>query len=149
MSGNELTMDEKYFDLQNKLIETKLSAIANTLETFGRDVKKVLDDHETRLREQAKITTVNAQEIVTQNTLNAQEISGLRSEQRELKQEIESLRREAKERVDYLNREREEHSKVELKLWQTIAVEAIKYAAFGASGGGVAVLIIKLFGITI
>ena len=146
MSGSELTMDEKYFDLQNKLIETKLSSIASTLENFGKDVKKVLDDHELRLREQAKAANINSQEIVTQNTINAQEILTLKNEQRELKQELVYLRAETAKRTETFEKEQDDRTKRELTLWQSIGVEAIKFAAFGAGSGGVIAGILKLFG---
>src|SRR4030066_1822331 len=114
MSGNEITMDEKYFDLQNKLIENKLSSIEKTLENFGKDVKKVLDDHEARLREQAKTANTNSQEIVMQNAVNVQELNSLKAEQRELKQEVTYLKSELSKRYEESVKERSEIAKKEL-----------------------------------
>jgi hypothetical protein len=149
MSDNELTMDEKYFDLQNRLIETKLSAIASAVENFGKDIKKVLDDHELRLREQAKSSTINAQEIIALSAVNAQKLVVMENGQKELKCSIIALEAEAMKRLDALAKEREENSRKELTLWQTIAIEAIKFTFLGAGGGGVIIAIVKLFGITL
>ena len=149
MSGNELTMDEKYFDLQNKLIETRLSSIASSLEKFGQDVKKILDDHEQRLREQAKTASLNAQESITNSTVNAQELATLRNELREAKQSIASLEAESTRKIEELYSDRKESMKKELSFWQTVGIEALKYVAFGASGGGVMVAVLKIFGASI
>lgn len=146
MSGNELTMDEKYFDLQNKLIETRLSSIASALEKFGQDVKKVLDDHETRLREQAKAATTVATETATLGALNTQELMAIKGELKEQRAEIACLRDEAAKRLEDSIKERDEKNRRELTLWQSIAVEALKYSLSGVAAGGVIAAVIKLLG---
>ena len=135
MTDKETQMDEKYFDLQYKLIETKLAGISSTLDSFVKDIKKIIDDHELRLREQAKADAANAQEIVA-----------IRLELKDLRQENSNLRVEATKRLDEITNERKESTKKELSLWQTIGVEAIKYAAFGAGGGGMLFAVLKALG---
>lgn len=138
MSVNEATMDEKYFDLQNKLIASQLDAINKTLDNFSKDVKKVLDDHETRLRDQAKTEAINAH-------ASSQAINTLQMEIKDLRQENGQLSKKLEEFV----KERADSAKKELSLWQTVALELARVTLFGAGGGGVIIGLIKLFGINL
>lgn len=131
-------MDEKYFDMQYRLIDQKLVSITNQLESFGKDVKKILDDHEQRLRDTVKSDTDRREQIVT-----------LQMEQKDLKNEIETLKKEALKRIEDIQRIQTEKLSREVSLWQTIGVEALKYVAFGASSGGVVVAILKLAGVLV
>lgn len=136
--SSEDTMTEKLLDLQYKLIDTKLGNITSSLANLGSDVKKMLDDHELRLREKTK-----------NDAAVAQQLNMFQMEQKEIKNEIQLLRLDVNRKFEELEKVKEEQIKRELSVWQTIGIEALKYAAFGATGGGVAVAIIKLFGITI
>lgn len=136
--SNEDTMTEKLLNLQYQLLDTKLTAMEKALSTLSSDVRKVLDDHELRLREKTKNDATSAQLFNT-----------IQTEQREYKTELLNFKAEVIRRFEEQEKLRDAQVKRELTLWQTIGIELLKYAAFGAGGGGVVVAVIKLFGITV
>ncbi len=69
--------------------------------------------------------------------------------QKDQENENRLLRTEFEKRFEAIEKAKEDQTKRELTLWQTVGIEAIKYLAFGAGGGGVIVAVIKLFGITV
>lgn len=106
----------------NQVVEAKLDTIraelrgvTRIIEDFVRDVRRILDDHETRLREQASIDAAQAQQI-----------SELRLQLATLQLEVKALdvaREEARER--------------QLNMWQQVGVELLKYVLMGGTAGGV------------
>lgn len=136
MSDINVAMPETVFELQIKLIDTKLGGIAKSQDDLGTYIKKILDDHELRLREQAKTDAANAQDIVA-----------LRMEVKDLRQEVQSFKNETIKQLDCLADDKKERIKKELSLWQTLTFELLKIVMVGASGGGVVFGLIKVFGI--
>lgn len=138
MSDNNVAMPDSIFDLQIKLIDTKLGGIAKSQDDLGTYIKKILDDHELRLRDQAKTDAANAQDIIA-----------LRMEVKDLRQEVLNFKNETIKQLDCLADDKEKRTQKELSLWQTLTFELLKIVLVGASGGGVLFGLFKLFGINL
>lgn len=138
MSDNNVAMPDSIFDLQIKLIDTKLGGIAKSQDDLGTYIKKILDDHELRLRDQAKTDAANAQDIIA-----------LRMEVKDLRQEVLNFKNETIKQLDCLADDKEKRTQKELSLWQTLTFELLKIVMVGASGGGVVFGLIKIFGINL
>lgn len=138
----EIRMDEKYFDLQYKLIDTKLAAISNAVDVFGKEITKILDDHEMRLREHAKETASSTNQITE---LKA-ELKELRRDTEDLKKEIALCEKTNDERFLKLESNQEEKKEQELSIWQNLAMEAIKSILFGGALAGAYYGLIQLIG---
>lgn len=135
MSEDE-RMDEKFVALQYELVNTKLAAIAKTLDIYVEENRKIVDDHEQRLREQAK-----------ELSKSEQQITGLQLELKDVRNDLIVLKEETSKKLDEIVARQKEKDSRELTFWQTFGMEAIKYIAFGAGGSGAVMIILRLLGI--
>ena len=135
MSEDE-RMDEKFVALQYELVNTKLAAIAKTLDIYVEENRKIVDDHEQRLREQAK-----------ELSKSEQQITGLQLELKDVRNDLIVLKEETSKKLDEIVARQKEKDSRELTLCQTFGMEAIKYIAFGAGGSGAVMIILRLLGI--
>ncbi len=136
MSDND-NMSERVQDLQYKLIDTQLTAITSALNTLSVDVKKVLDDHELRLREKTKNEAVTTQQLATIQLLIADQ-----------QKTLDCFMADTNKKFDSFDKIQDDRTKRELSLWQTVTLELAKYILLGTSTGGIIVGLIKLFGLT-
>lgn len=129
------TVDERYVILQYENVKTQLDNITKTLDTYVKDLRKMLDDHEQRLRQQAEKNAANAQLIMAQKL-----------EVKDLANDVTQLKIELTKRVDEVVSTQKEQKSRELSMWQNIGVEAVKYLLFGSATGGTFYALLELVG---
>lgn len=110
---------------------TKLDALAEKLTDLAHDIRKALDDHEQRLREQAKVDASQGQEIARMQTQHAEMLG--------------SMQRLA-DKVQALEKEQDRREEREMDFWQRAAFEALRFMAFGLASGGTLAGVMQLFG---
>ena len=110
---------------------TKLDALAEKLTDLAHDIRKALDDHEERLREQAKVDASQGKEIAKMQTQHV-EMSGT----------VKRL----EEKFEALEKERDRERERDMDFWQRVAFEAIRFAALGLASGGTVAGALQLLG---
>lgn len=129
------TVDERYVILQYENVKVQLDNISKTLDTYVKDLRKMLDDHEQRLRQQAEKNAANTQQIMAQKL-----------EVKDLANDVTQLKIELTKRVDEVVTVQKEQKSRELSMWQNIGVEAMKYILFGGASGGTVLAILQIVG---
>jgi predicted nucleic acid-binding Zn-ribbon protein len=135
MSDKDTSMDEKLVSLQYELVKAQLEGIKNQLDTYVKSLNKMVDDHEQRLREQAKESAVNAKGV-----------AALQIEVKEIRHDCTTIQSDLSKRIDEMAREQKAAASETSSFWKTLALEAIKYVFLGAAGGGSAMAIMQALG---
>jgi hypothetical protein len=131
-SDATLNAIKELFTAQLGRFGDKVDNLTVSVEKGFGDMRRILDDHETRLREQHK---TDAQQ--------GQDISGLRVEIAEMKGDLRTM----KEAIGVLTKSQERRVDREMDFWQRAALEAVKLGAFGAAAGGVIVGVLRALGV--
>lgn len=120
----EETAHEKVIDAKLDTIRAEFRGLSKSLDDFTRDIRKMLDDHESRLREQVKVDTAQGKEVAELKVKMAEMAKDLQVVQK-------ALDASSGERVDF---------------WKNLAMEATRIAVFAVFSGGTFAGIIQAFG---
>lgn len=127
----------------SKEMNAKVDGLSQAVERGNQEFRRIVDDHESRLREQAKIDSKQGEDIANLRVEFERGLGEMRADAANMRGEIINLR----SALVAIKTHQEKQSEQQLGFWQKIAIEGVKFAVFGGMAGGVVVAALRMTGV--
>ena len=126
-----------------KLMESNFGRVLDRVESMDKHMRdgfgkfeKILDDHESRLRQQHDM-----------DSKQSGEIGALRENYAKLQGDLKAMEARLDGEIKAVQTALQTRQQNELGFWQKAALAAIQFAVFGGSMGGVVVAVMRVLGV--